>query len=152
MCGGRAPPTTCGPGQRSHASAQGQGIGNTGVKNPARVFQFTGPLNSGRMSAAFEKHYRVKELADLWGFCDNTIIKLFADEPGVLRLERLTAKRKYLTLSIPESIALRVHERLGHKPLQSTLAASNPLRVVRLRDLNTGVAQKPRNVIKLKAA
>ena len=104
------------------------------------------------MSAAFEKHYRVKELADLWGFRDNTIIKLFADEPGVLRLEWLTAKRKYLTLSIPESIALRVHERLRHKPLQSSLAASNPLRVIRLRDLNTGVAQKPRNVIKLKAA
>ena len=104
------------------------------------------------MSAAFEKHFRVKELADLWGFCDNTIIKLFADEPGVLRLERLTAKRKYMTLSIPESVALRVHERLGHQPLKPQLPAGNPLRVVRLRDLHTGVTQKPRNIVKLKAA
>ena len=104
------------------------------------------------MTDAFVKHFRVKELAELWGFCDNTIIKLFADEPGVLHLERVTAKRTYTTLSIPESVALRVHERLGHKPLQSQLAACNPLRVVRLRDLNTGVAQKPRHIVKLKAA
>ena len=44
------------------------------------------------MNEAFEKHYRVGELAKLWGFCDNTIIKLFANEQGVLRLERLAAK------------------------------------------------------------
>jgi hypothetical protein len=94
--------------------------------------------------SAFEKHYRVKELAELWGFCDNTIIKMFADEPGVLR--------KYVTLSIPASVALRVHERFRYKSLQAKLPAGNPLRVIRLRDLNTGVAQKPRNVVKLKAA
>jgi hypothetical protein len=111
-----------------------------------------GNYTRGRMSAAFEKHYRVKELADLWGFCDNTIISLFADEPGVLRLERLTAKRNYITLSIPESVALRVHERLGHQALKPQLATGNPLRVVRLRDLNGRVAKKPLNVIKLKAA
>jgi hypothetical protein len=104
------------------------------------------------MSDVFSKHYRVKELADLWGFCDNTIIKLFADEPGVLRLERLTAKRSYVTLSIPESVALRVHERLGHQSFEPQLSAGNKLRVIRLRDLNGGMAQKPRNVIKLKAA
>ncbi len=101
---------------------------------------------------AFEKHFRVSELAQIWGFCDNTIIRLFAGEPGVLRLERVTAKRKYVTLSIPESIALRVHERLGNQTLKPQLPAGNPLRVIRLRDLNTGVAKKPRNVLKLKAA
>jgi hypothetical protein len=104
------------------------------------------------MSDAFSKHYRVKELAELWGFCDNTIIKLFADEPGVLRLERVTAKRAYTTLSIPQDVALRVHERLGNQSFKAQLPGGNPLRVVRLRDLNTGVAQKPRNIVKLKAA
>jgi len=102
--------------------------------------------------SAFEKHYRVKELAELWGFCDNTIIKMFADEPGVLRLDTVAGKRKYVTLSIPASVALRVHERFRYKSLQAKLPAGNPLRVIRLRDLNTGVAQKPRNVVKLKAA
>jgi hypothetical protein len=102
--------------------------------------------------SAFEKHYRVKELAGLWGFCDNTIIKMFADEAGVLRLDTLAGKRKYVTLSVPASVALRVHERIRYKPLQTQLPARNPLRVIRLRDLNTGVAKQPRNVVKLKAA
>jgi hypothetical protein len=104
------------------------------------------------MTDAFVKHFRVKELAELWGFCDNTIIKLFADEPGVLRLERVTAKRTYTPLSIPESVALRVHERLGQKSFQPLLSSGNPLRIVRLRDLNGGMAKQPRNVLKLKAA
>ena len=41
------------------------------------------------MAAALEKHYRVRELAELWGFCDNTIIRIFANEPGVIQLEGL---------------------------------------------------------------
>ncbi len=101
---------------------------------------------------AFEKHYRVRELADLWGFCDNTVIKLFSNEPGVLRIERHAGKRKYVTLSIPAAIALRVHQRLSDKALQTQLPAGNPLRVIRLRDFNAGVAKKPGHVLKLKAA
>jgi hypothetical protein len=42
------------------------------------------------ISIATEKHYRVKDLAELWGFSDNTIIKQFTDEPGVLRLRATT--------------------------------------------------------------
>jgi hypothetical protein len=101
-------------------------------------------------SAALEKHYRVRELASLWGFSDNTIIRLFSTETGVIRLESGTGRRKYTTLSIPESVALRVHERLGQEPLQAQLSTGNPLRIVRLRDLNAGMAKKPRNVLKLK--
>jgi hypothetical protein len=101
--------------------------------------------------AALEKHYRVRDLAALWGFSDNTIIRIFASEPGVIRLES-GGKRKYTTLSIPESVALRVHQRLGQEPLQAQFPTRNPLRVVRLRDLNTGMAKKPRNVLKLKAS
>ena len=103
------------------------------------------------LPVAFEKHYRVSELAELWGFCDNTIIKLFSDEPGVLRIERF-GKRKYTTLSIPASVALRVHERLSNQPFKALLPSSNPLSVVRLRDFDGGMAQKPRNVVKLKTS
>lgn len=104
------------------------------------------------MNTALERHYRVRELAELWGFCDNTIINLFTNEEGVLRLERLAGKRKYTTLSIPESVALRVHQRLSQKPLKPLLSTAHPLRVIKLRDLNTGVSKKSGNIIKLKAA
>jgi hypothetical protein len=96
---------------------------------------------------ALEQYYRVAELSKLFGFCQNTIIKLFAKEPGVLRLGD---KRK--TLSIPESVVLRVRERLSNQALQTSLATTNKLRVIRLRDLDRRVPQKARNVIKLHAA
>ena len=102
-------------------------------------------------SAAMGKHYRVQELASLWGFSHNTIIRLFTAEPGVIRLESSAGKRKYTTLSIPESVALRVHQRLSQESLQAHLTAGNPLRIIRLRDLDTGVAKKPRNILKLKS-
>ena len=35
----------------------------------------------------------------------HTLTKLFQNEPGVLRLEFPTGKRKYIALSIPESVA-----------------------------------------------
>src|ERR1700730_8979647 len=61
----------------------------------------SGPICGGAhmSSAALEKHYRVRELALLWGFSDNTIIRIFANEPGVIRLESGAGKRKYITLS-----------------------------------------------------
>jgi hypothetical protein len=101
---------------------------------------------------ALEKHYRVRELAALWGFSDNTIIRLFAGEPGVIRLESGGGRRKYTTLSIPENVALRVHQRLSQESLQAQLTAGNPFRVIRLRDFNAGVAKKPRNIVKLKSS
>jgi len=91
---------------------------------------------------AMEKHYRVRELASLWGFSDNTIIRLFTAEPGVIRLESDAGRRKYTTLSIPESVALRVHERLSQESLQTHFAAGNPLRVIRLRDFDTSSLRK----------
>ena len=99
-----------------------------------------------RDSLAVEKHYRVKELADLWGFSENTIIKLFSNEDGVLRLESPTGKRKYATLSIPETIAIRVHERLGNQALKATSARRNPLRVVHLRDLDARMTKQHRYI------
>lgn len=106
--------------------------------------------DAGSHPAALEKHYRVRELASLWGFSENTIIRLFAAEPGVIRLESGTLKRKYTTLSIPESVAMRVHERLGHKALRAHDTSDSPLRIIRLRDLCAGVAKQPGNVLKLK--
>jgi|SRR6516162_2184554 len=105
----------------------------------------------GMNSGALEKHYRVSELAKLWGFCPGTVIKLFSGEPGVLKLQGPSGKRKYTTLSIPESVALRIHERLSVDALQTKLPCGNALRVVRLRELDAGVAKKPRKILRLKS-
>jgi hypothetical protein len=108
------------------------------------------------MSAALEKHYRVKELAALWGFCDKTIMKMFADEPGVIRLSSgSSGKRRYVTLSIPESVALRVHERAGYNSI-SDRKRSGPRRIISWRDycaengIDLPPKLKPARVVKLK--
>lgn len=104
--------------------------------------------DTGSAPVAVEKHYRVKELSELWGFCRNTITKMFRDEEGVLKIR----EGRKVTLSIPARVVSSVHDRLGKKPFQATLPGRNPLGVVRLRDLHRGVSKKPRNIIKLKAA
>jgi hypothetical protein len=59
----------------------------------------------------FEKHYRIKELADKWGVGRETIRLIFAHEPGVVRIKR-GKKRSHTTYSIPASVAARVHTKL----------------------------------------
>ena len=59
-----------------------------------------------------EHHYTVAELAVLWHLSEDTIRKLFRNEPGVMVLGNQSARRKrgYTTLRIPASIAHRVHQ------------------------------------------
>jgi hypothetical protein len=64
--------------------------------------------------AAFERHYSPQELAELWGFDQTTIRRMFVDEPGVLKMgksARRDGKRDYLSLRIPASVAQSVHAR-----------------------------------------
>jgi hypothetical protein len=63
---------------------------------------------------ALERHYTVSELAKLWFFSENTIRRLFSQEPGVIKLsrQRTRVKRGYTSMRIPERIAQRVHRRL----------------------------------------
>ena len=64
------------------------------------------------MVTEIEKHYTVKEIAEAWKVCDNTVIALFRDQPGVLKLSRRTLtrrKRQHVTLRIPASVLARVH-------------------------------------------
>jgi hypothetical protein len=104
---------------------------------------------SEMVGIAFERHYRVRELAGLWRLSAKTVTRMFAEETGVIRIaNEETGKRKYATLSIPESVALRVHERLGNQTFQATLAGGHPLRIIRLSDFNAGMSKKPRNVLK----
>jgi hypothetical protein len=59
----------------------------------------------------FEKHYRVGELAELWGLGRETVRKLIMNEPGVIKI-RLGRRKAHTMYSVPESVAERVHTRL----------------------------------------
>jgi transcriptional regulator GlxA family with amidase domain len=65
-------------------------------------------------SAAFERHYCVGEVAQLWELSERTIRRIFSNEPGVFKWESTETrfKRAYTTLRIPESVVQRVHRRL----------------------------------------
>ena len=64
--------------------------------------------------SALERHYSVNEVAAMWNVSDDTVRRLFRDEPGVLKLgagER-RFKRGYEVLRVPESVVVRVHEKM----------------------------------------
>jgi hypothetical protein len=58
-----------------------------------------------------EKHYRVGELAELWGLGRETIRTIVKNEPGVIKI-RLGRKKAHTTYSVPESVAQRIHTKL----------------------------------------
>jgi len=61
----------------------------------------------------FERHFTPKQLGELWGLDESTVRRIFQDEPGVLKIGksgRRDGKRDYMSLRIPESVAVRVHK------------------------------------------
>ena len=61
----------------------------------------------------FEKHYRVGELARMWGLGRETVRKLIKDDPGVIKI-RMGRKKAHTVYTVPESAARRIHTRLLH--------------------------------------
>jgi AraC-like DNA-binding protein len=60
----------------------------------------------------FERHLTVEEIAQAWGLSASTIRRLFQDAPGVLRVGRAgrrDGRRDYVSLRIPESVALAAY-------------------------------------------
>ena len=62
-------------------------------------------------TSPFEKHYRIGELARMWGLGRETIRKLVMTDPGVIKI-RMGHNKKHTTYSVPESAARRIHTRL----------------------------------------
>jgi predicted transcriptional regulator len=59
-----------------------------------------------------EKHYTVAEVADMWGLSHTAVREMFRYRQGVLKLQRPhlnKRRREYVTLRIPESILVAVH-------------------------------------------
>jgi hypothetical protein len=62
-------------------------------------------------NTAFERHYRIGELARMWGLGRETVRKLVKDDPGVVKI-RMGRKKAHTIYSVPESTASRIHTRL----------------------------------------
>jgi hypothetical protein len=71
--------------------------------------------------STLERHFSSQELAESWGISPTKVRRLFKDEPGVVLIgepsRRLgkKLKRSYFTMRIPESVAVRVYERMKKK-------------------------------------
>jgi hypothetical protein len=66
-------------------------------------------------TSAFERHYRVGELAEMWNLGRETVRLLVKDEPGVIKV-RLGRKKAHTSYSVPASVAARIHTRLLNPP------------------------------------
>jgi hypothetical protein len=76
---------------------------------------------------------------------------MFAEEADVIRVANTgTGKRKYATISIPESVAARVHERLRNQSLQENRQYAQPAGVIRIRDVAAAVSGTRHTVVKLR--
>jgi hypothetical protein len=69
----------------------------------------------GAVPSPFGRIYTPRELAQLWQLSENSIRRLFQDEPGVFVLGESNPRKKrgYTTLRIPEQVALRVWRERG---------------------------------------
>ncbi len=68
---------------------------------------------------ADERHYSPSELGAAWGLSPDTIRALFEHEAGVLIMgdtKGTKRKRRYRTIKIPQSVAVRVKNRLSARP------------------------------------
>lgn len=85
--------------------------GKKPVQNTTQAALAWEAAHLSRDSSFAERHYRVGELAELWGLGRETVRKLVKDDPGVIKI-RQGRKKAHTTYSIPESAARRIHTRL----------------------------------------
>jgi hypothetical protein len=95
-----------GVGREPEVSAVGAAV-PTGLSESAK--------SGNKPEGALERHFSAKEIAELWGLCENSVRELFKNEPGVVRIQRPKSrwKRAYTTLRIPKSVLERVHRRMS---------------------------------------
>lgn len=67
--------------------------------------------SAGAIGPAFERHFRIGELAEIWKLGRETVRLLVKDEHGVIKV-RLGRKKAQTVYSVPESVAKRIHTRL----------------------------------------
>ena len=83
-----------------------------GAHEMAQVATATTSIESPALAhPAFERHFRIGELAETWRLGRETVRLLVKDEPGVIKV-RLGRKKVHTSYSVPESVAVRIHTRL----------------------------------------
>jgi hypothetical protein len=62
---------------------------------------------------AFERHYSVQEIAEMWNISANTARRIFRGQPRVIEIgvDETRYGRPRKVLRIPESIVLKLHGR-----------------------------------------
>jgi hypothetical protein len=72
---------------------------------------------SNPSGVAFEKHFSVQHVAEMWNFGVDKVRELFRDEPGVIieGSEESRYKRGYKNMRISESAIRRVHAKLSSR-------------------------------------
>ena len=82
--------------------------------NSNKNLRSTGEIRNPIQEIFAERHYSISELAKLWNLSENTIRRMFENQPDVLQWGTLEGrfKRRYRTLRIPERVVLRVHRQL----------------------------------------
>jgi len=74
-----------------------------------------------QQSRMCERHYAPAELGELWNLSPDTVRRMFENEPDVQVFENpvRSSSRRFRTLRIPESVALRVYSRFTNCGLAS---------------------------------
>ncbi len=74
-------------------------------------------------SHLFERHFSPAELAELWSLSEDTIRRMFENEPDVMIFENSerSSSRRRRTLRIPQSVAERVYRRLSTRPIDKRM-------------------------------
>ena len=69
-------------------------------------------LELTQISPTSERYYDVQEIAAMWNLSEDSVRRIFKNEPGVLVLGNRTKnnKRRYTTLRIPQSVLEKVHK------------------------------------------
>ena len=103
------------PSGTSDLDFTGEGFGTIGESWHNRGDDLRdGGNKSADAAVALERHFEPAELGKLWGLSDDTIRRIFESEDGVLRhTETNRLKRKYVSMRIPESVAVRVHRKMS---------------------------------------
>lgn len=90
---------------------------NDESERPCRL-PSTGNTPAVGETIAMDQHYTPAELSKFWHYSQNTIRRIFAEEPGVLKItaaspSRNPRRRRMVQLRIPARVAMRVHARLS---------------------------------------
>jgi hypothetical protein len=67
-------------------------------------------------SPAFEPHLTIQQIATLWQLSQDSVRKLFQNEPDVLEIGQGNKPRKrasYRTFRVPQSVVERVHRKFS---------------------------------------